>query len=79
MRDGSYAATLASALSEHDLRGSIVLWDWLGFLQLRYGVLIPSLRRLGVDSFKRRVRIVKSSWQIADVVKRRVALEHAAA
>ena len=37
--------------------------------------LIPLVRRLGVFEFKRRVKIVGATWQIADVIKRRIALE----
>lgn len=37
--------------------------------------LIPALRALGAPEFKRRVRIGDVSWQVADVIKRRVALE----
>jgi STAS-like domain of unknown function (DUF4325) len=41
--------------------------------------LIPLLRRVGVEEFKRRVRVASASWQIADVIRRRLALEHAPA
>jgi STAS-like domain of unknown function (DUF4325) len=40
--------------------------------------IIPLLRRVGIEEFKRRVRVSNASWQIADVVRRRIALEHAA-
>jgi hypothetical protein len=36
--------------------------------------LIPSVRALGPSEFKQRVRISDASWQIADIVRRR--LEH---
>jgi hypothetical protein len=39
--------------------------------------IIPLLRRVGIDEFKRRVRVASASWQIADVIRRRIALEHA--
>jgi STAS-like domain of unknown function (DUF4325) len=37
--------------------------------------LIPVLRSMSFDEFKWRVRIVDASWQITDVVRRRVQLE----
>jgi hypothetical protein len=73
------AAALASALGEHDLVALSFAGIGSASSSFVTASLIPSLRRLGVDSFKRRIRIVESSWQIADVIKRRVALEHAAA
>ena len=36
--------------------------------------LIPSVRALGPSEFKQRVRISNASWQIEDIVRRR--LEH---
>jgi hypothetical protein len=37
--------------------------------------LIRVLRSMSFDDFKRRVRIADASWQIVDVVKRRIYLE----
>jgi STAS-like domain of unknown function (DUF4325) len=37
--------------------------------------IIPLLRRVGIEEFKRRVRVASASWQIADVIRRRIELE----
>jgi hypothetical protein len=73
------AEALASALGEYDLVALSFAGMGSASSSFVTASLIPSLRRLGVDTFKRRIRIIESSWQIADVIKRRVALEHAAA
>jgi len=36
---------------------------------------IPALRHLGFEQFKRRIKVINATWQIADVVKRRILLE----
>jgi hypothetical protein len=41
--------------------------------------LIPALRSMSFGDFKRRVRIVDASWQVSDIIKRRVHLELAEA
>jgi hypothetical protein len=37
--------------------------------------LIPASRAMSFDEFKQRVRIVDASWQITDIIRRRVQLE----
>jgi hypothetical protein len=73
------ATALTAARGEHDLVA--LSFSGIGSASSSFvtASLIPALRELGFDGFKRRVRIVESSWQIADVIKRRVALEHVVA
>jgi hypothetical protein len=73
------AAALASALREHDLVA--LSFAGIGSASSSFVTvsLIPTLRQLGFEGFKRRIRIAETSWQIADVIKRRIALEHVAA
>jgi hypothetical protein len=73
------SAALATALDEHDFVALSFAGVGSASSSFVTTSLIPSLRQLGVDGFKRRIRIVESSWQIADVIKRRIALEPVAA
>jgi hypothetical protein len=73
------AAALARATTDDDV--VILSFSGIGSASSSFvsASLIPLLRQFGFDDFRRRVRIVVASWKIADVIKRRVALEHAPA
>jgi hypothetical protein len=72
-------SALESALSSHDTVS--LSFTGIGSASSSFvsAALIPSLRSMSVDDFKRRVRITDASWQITDVVRRRVQLELATA
>jgi hypothetical protein len=73
------ASALRSALASNDV--IFLSFNGIGSASSSFisGALIPSLRSMTFAEFKRRVRIVDASWQVADVIKRRVHLELAAA
>jgi hypothetical protein len=73
------ASALSSALTVHDT--VCLSFTGIGSASSSFvsAALIPSLRSMSFDEFKRRVRIVDASWQVADIVRRRVRLELAAA
>jgi hypothetical protein len=68
---------IQSALAAHDQ--VIVSFASVGSASSSFvsACIIPVLRDLGFEVFKARVHISDTSWQIADVIKRRVAMEHA--
>ena len=73
------SSALCSALATHDVVA--VSFRGIGSASSSFvsAAIIPALRSMSFDDFKRRVRIIDASWQITDVVKRRVHLELEAA
>jgi hypothetical protein len=69
------ASALQAALANTDV--VFVSFSAMGSASSSFvsAAIIPALREMGFEQFKRRIRIVDASWQIADVVKRRIALE----
>jgi hypothetical protein len=67
--------SLCAQLALHDV--VILSFHGIGAASSSFvsAALIRALRSMSFDDFKRRVRIADASWQIADVVKRRVYLE----
>ncbi|MGB8276961.1 MAG: DUF4325 domain-containing protein [Methylovirgula sp.] len=72
---GAVASALRSALASHDT--VCLSFKGVGSASSSFvsAALIPSLRSMSFDDFKRRIRIVDASWQVSDVIKRRVMLE----
>jgi hypothetical protein len=78
-RGGVVAAALNTALASHDTVS--LSFTGIGSASSSFvsAALIPSLRSMSVDEFKRRVRTIDASWQVTEVVRRRVQLELATA
>lgn len=75
----SVSAALCAALASHDVVS--LSFKGIGSASSSFvsAAIIPALRSMSFSDFKRRVRIIDASWQISDVIKRRVHLELEAA
>lgn len=69
------ASALSAALASHDT--AYLSFKGIGSVSSSFvsAALIPSLRSMSFEDFKRRVRVTDASWQVSDVIRRRVVLE----
>ena len=79
VQGSAISSALGTALAAHDV--VMLSFTGIGSASSSFvsAAIIPTLRSMTFDDFKRRVRIKDASWQIADVIKRRVYLELALA